>query len=406
MPNFTYVATTRQGKQVKGSQDAENRDQVAQALHDQGLVIITIQEKLDIGLKQFLNIQIGGMPLSEKVIFTKQLSVMLTAGMPLLQALETLAIQTKNDAVRTQLERVYKAVESGASLSSAFEHERSLFSEVQLNLIKAGEKSGNLNQMLQQISIDMEKSKQLRGKVVGAMIYPIIIFITMIVVFVMMLVFMIPSVKSLYTDFGVNELPPITQFLVDLSNTIASPVGIVTIILTVIFLVVGTRYYYTTVSGRHMLDKLLLRLPVFGQLQSKVQLMQFGRLLAMLMRSGIPIVDSLHIVANAMGNILFKDAVNLAATEVLRGNTIAVPLAKANVFPLIMLKMIATGEQTGKLDVVCAEMAAFYEAEVDEMTSNLTRLLEPIILLGVGGVVGFLAVAIYLPLYSIGQYIK
>ncbi len=406
MSIFNYEATTRQGKKVTGTRESENSDDVANFLHDQGLVVISINENVGIDFKKLSSIQVGGIPLAEKSIFVKQLSTMLSAGLPIIQALDILVQQTKNASLKEKLTKVYKSVESGTSLADAFQKDKTIFNDLQISLIVAGEKSGTLNEIMAQIAIDMEKAKSLRGKIVGAMIYPIIIFIVMGIVLVVMLVFMIPSVQSLYHDFGVTQLPGVTQILVDLSATVTNPFFLIVAIISIVAIVLGGRYYYSTYQGRRVLDKLTLKIPIFGPLIGKVQITQFARLLSLLMKSGVPIVDALRTVANALGNSVFKDVVLSAADEVLKGNSIAVPLAKDNVFPLVMLKMIATGEETGKLDKVTADMAAYYEAEVDETTSNLTKLMEPFILLVVGVLVAFMAIAIYLPIYSIGQYIQ
>jgi type IV pilus assembly protein PilC len=406
MSVFTYEATSRQGQRVTGTREAESRDDVATFLHDQGLVVITISENVGIDFKKLGSIQIGGIPLSERVIFVKQLSTMLSAGLPIIQALDILVQQTKNSSLKDKLARVYKSVEAGTSLAEAFKKDKTIFNNLELSLLVAGEKSGTLNEIMAQIAVDMEKSKSLRGKIIGAMIYPVIIMVVMVIVLIVMLVFMVPSVKSLYADFGVSELPGITQFLVNISEAVTNPFGAIAIILIIIFSIVGLRYYYATYQGRRAIDRLLLKMPVFGSLLNKVQITQFARLLSLLMKSGVPIVESMRTVADAIGNTIYKDLILQAADEVLKGNPMAVPLAKDNIMPLVMLKMIATGEETGKLDKVLSDMAAYYEAEVEETTSNLTKLMEPFILLTVGVMVGFMAIAIYLPLYSIGQYIQ
>jgi type IV pilus assembly protein PilC len=297
---------------------------------------------------------------------------------------------------------VYKSVESGSTLSDAFRKEETIFSELQINLLVAGEKSGQLNEVMEQIAIDLRKEKDLQSKIKGAMIYPVIIFIVMILVMVVMMLFMIPSVKDLYENFDA-ELPWITQALVTMSEGLSSPVGLISLVLVPVIVFFGFRYYYSTPSGRHVLDKLLLKIPVFGNLTTKVQLTQFNRLLSMLMKSGVPIVEELRIVAKSLSNIWFQELVMQASAEVTKGKSITIPLSKSKIFPVIMLKMLATGEETGKLDQITADMAEYYEKEVDDLTSNLTKLMEPFILLIVGGMVAFMAVAIYLPLYDLGQ---
>lgn len=406
MPKFTYIATSRSGQKSTGEVEAETRDEVANSLHQQGLVVVSIDENLALDLDSLMNIQIGGVPLAERVIFAKQLSTMIAAGLPLIQALNIMVQQTENKAMRENLLKVYKSVEAGTSLSDSFRREGKIFNELQVSLIEAGEKSGTLNEIMLRIAEELEKSKKLRSKIVGAMIYPVIIFFVMIIVFVLLIVFMVPSVKDLYADFGSDELPAVTQFLVTLGEAFTNPFFIAIAAILIVSVVGGLRYYYSTEKGRRGVDGFLLKFPVFGPLLQKIQLAQFTRLLALLLRSGVPIVDALNTVANAMGNSLFEDAVKRSALEVQKGSSLTIPLAESNIFPIILLKMISTGEETGKLDQIAYDMAIYYEEEVNELTSNLTRLMEPFILLIVGGMVAFIAVAIYLPLYSLGQLVE
>jgi type IV pilus assembly protein PilC len=405
MANYKYVAYSPKGKKTEGVYEAETREQVADYLHEQGLTVVSITEDIMTDLQRLANIQIGGLPIKEKVIFAKQLSLMLASGVPVVQALRILADQQKNISIKDKLRDIYTQVESGNKLSDAFTGS-TFFNEVQLNLIAAGEKSGNLNIMLEQVADDLEKSKNLRGKIQGAMIYPVIIFIVLILVMVVVLVFMVPSVKDLYSDLGGGELPGVTQLLVNISGFFTNPFGIVTTLLVTLFSVIGFRYYYSTKGGRNMIDKMLLKMPIFGSLLVKIQLTQFCRLLSMLMKSGVPIIEAMNVVAKALGNATFRNVVENAAIEVTKGTPISVPLASGKVFPEILLKIIATGEDTGNLDQVLADMGKYYANEVDEITSNLTKLMEPIILLIVGGMVGFIAIAVYLPIYSIGQFIN
>lgn len=406
MPVFKYEATTQDGKPAVGEIEADDRDQVATLLHGKGMVVITIDEKLDLGLSKLFNISIGGLPLKEKVVFSKQLSTMLVSGLPLIQALNIMIQQSENQAMKKALTDVYQMVEAGSSLSEAFRKEGTIYEEVQLSLIEAGEKSGTLNEIMIRIAIELEKAKKLRGKIIGAMIYPIIIFIVMIGVFIMLVVFMVPGVKDLYADFGADELPAVTQFMIDLSDVMTNPLGMAVFVAIIVSAVLGYRYYYATDAGRRQIDKLFLKVPVFGNLNTKIQLTQFSRLLGLLLQSGVPIVESLQIVSRSLTNSNFSDVVTYSSDEVLKGSSLSLALSKGEVFPIIMLKMVATGEETGKLDSIMGDMALFYEDEVNEITSNLTKLMEPFILLIVGVMVGFIAVAIYLPLYSLGNQIQ
>lgn len=406
MANFNYVAFNQKGKRIAGKYESDTRDQVADYLHGQGLTVISINEDITESIKKLGSFQIGGIPIKERVIFAKQLSVMLSAGVPVLQALHILTEQSSNESIKDKLKVITAEVEAGNKLSDAFSRNQSFFNDVEVNLLAAGEKSGNLNQVLDKIADDLEKSKVIRGKIRGAMIYPAIILFVLVIVIGIVVVFMVPSVKSLYDDLGAGELPAITQSLVTLSNILTQPLGIAITLTIAIFGFVGFRYYNRTPVGRHNIDKLILKMPVFGDLVGKVQISQFCRLLAMLIKSGVPIVESLNIVAKSMGNVLFREAIENAAKEVVKGTAISIPLSLNAVFPQILLKIIATGEDTGNLDNVLEDMGKFYAAEVDEITNNLTKLMEPLILLIVGGLVGFIAIAVYLPIYSLGQNIS
>jgi type IV pilus assembly protein PilC len=384
----------------------ENRDAVVQKLHEQGLIIIGIEEKLGIlSLGNLSDIQIGDVPLSEKVVFTRQLATMLSAGLPVTSSLEILIEQTKFSSLKKKLTNVYKDVQSGLGLAASFRKYKVIFNELQLSLIEAGERSGNLVEIIKQLAVDMQKSASIKGKIRGAMIYPAIIFVAIIVVVIVLVVFMIPAVEDLYADLGGGDLPAITQALVTISNFFTNPVGIIITILFVVGTVLGVRGYYKTESGRRVIDNLLLKLPVFGDLQSKIMVVQMTRLLQLLIHSGIPIIDSLKATADSLGNIHYRNSLLYTAQEVAKGSPIAPPLAKSKVIPIIVVRMIATGEETGTLDKILADLTLFYEEQVDEITNNLTKLMEPLILLIVGGLVGLLAVAVYLPIYQVADFV-
>lgn len=404
MAVYKYVATDVKGRQINGKREAESADEVAAFLHDKNLVIVSIREEINLRIGEVLNMQIGGVPLKERLIFAKQLSTMLSAGLPLIQALEILVQQTENKVLQKKLSRIYKDVAAGVKLSDAFRKEKSMFNETQINLLVAGEDSGNLNEILLRIAEDLEKSKALRGKLVGALIYPIILLVALVGVFAIMLIFMIPAVSDLYSEFGAENLPWITTLLIGMSNFLTNPVGLITIFAIIILAFVGFRYYRITPEGRYNIDNLLLKMPIFGNLLVKIQLAQFCRLLSLLLKSGVPIVTVLETISNASDNMVFQKVIKQASVQVAKGNPLSTQLAKAEgVFPMVLLKMLATGEETGKLDQVSGDMAKFYEEEVNDITSTLSKLMEPLILVLVGGGVAVMALAIYLPIYQLGE---
>jgi type IV pilus assembly protein PilC len=410
MALYKYQATKQNGEIVVGEKDVANYDELATELNKQGLMVISIEKKVDVNLGGFFskmqNFELGGVSMEEKVIFSRQLATMLSAGLPVTQAIEILLQQTKYVKMRNKLSMVYKDVQAGSTLSYSFGKADLIFNELQLSLIEAGESSGNLVEIMTQIAEDIKKSASLKGKIKGAMIYPIIIFLVVIVVVIVMMLFMIPAVQDIYKGFGNAKLPEITQFMVDASNTMSNPVFIIISIIVLIAAYISFKSFYQSEKGKSLIDKLLLVLPIFGDLISKIQVLEMTRLLGMLMKSGIPIIDALNSTAKSLTNYHYKKALYNAANEVSKGVPLAVPLSKSKVIPLIVVKLISTGEQTGKLDQILTEITSFYNDQVEEMTSNLTKMMEPIVLIVVGVVVGFLALAIYVPIYNLGSVIK
>lgn len=407
MPVFKYKAAQQDGKIIEAEKRFNTKQELIDELHRLGLIIVSIEEKIGFDFKTLGQLQIGDMPLKEKVFFSKQLSAMLGAGLPIVQALEILIDQAANASVKAKLTNVYKDIKGGLPLAGSFAKYDLIFNELQLSLIRAGEQSGNLVEVIKQISIDMQKSHQIQSKVKGALIYPVIILITAVMVIIVLVVFMIPAVETLYIDLGASadDMPAITRALVSVSDFFTNPLGLVLTLVLLITGLVSLRSFYGSKFGRRAIDKLLLRMPVFGSIISKNQVLQMTRLLGMLMESGIPIVDALKATGNALGNIHFKSALHYAAESVAKGTPISVPLAKSGIVPIMVIKMIATGEDTGSLDQILADLTKFYEDEVNELTSNLTKLMEPLMLLVVGGLVAFLALAVYLPIYSISNFV-
>lgn len=410
MSKFIYQASNQKGEMVSGEQEANSYEDVYKTLNQQGLIPTNIEQKVDVDMSKFMksmgDFEIGDIPIAEKVIFARQLATMLAAGLPITQAIEILLQQTKYVKMQKKLAEVYKDVQSGLPLSTSFAKQKLIFNELQLSLIEAGERSGNLVEIMNQIADDIKKSSSLQGKIKGAMIYPIIIGIVIIVVVVVLMLYMIPAVDKMYKDFGNAELPAITQLLVSISNTMSNPVVIIISLVVIVAAFVSFKAFYKTNGGKSTIDKLILVIPVFGDLISKMQIYEMTRLLQLLFKSGIPIIDSLKATSKSLGNYHFRVALENAATEVAKGVPLAVPLSRSRVIPLIVVKLIATGEQTGKLDQILTEINSFYGDQVDEMTSNLTKLMEPFIMVIAGLLVAFLAVAIYLPIYNLGNIIQ
>ncbi len=405
MPTFKYRANDASGNDITGKFEAKDRDTVAQLLHAQGYKILDIDEEVHFIEELFAGSN-KGIPLKTSVIITKQLSTMLNAGLSIVQALEIIVQQTKEKSVKRSIEGVMNDIrKSGRTLSDSVQKNTRLFNDVQINLLKAGEISGNLNEVLSKIAIDLEKTKKMRSRIKGAMIYPSIIAVVVFVVLAVMMIYMVPAVEGLYADFGVEELPLITRMLVSVSKFLVNPFGASSILFSVLGIFLSYKYLHSTEGGRLLIDKIILKMPIFGDLVEKIQIAEFSRLFALLIKSGVPILKSMEIVANALSNSQYKKTLLDCIDDVTNGIPLAVPLSQNEIFPPILVKMVAVGEETGKLDNVLEDMAAFYEEEVSEISDNLNKLMEPLILILVGGVVAFLALGIYLPLYTIGQNI-
>ncbi len=402
MTKYEYIAVDKKGKNIKGEYEAKNRNEVVEFLHKKGLTVVHVDEKVGMSIKDLSKIQIGGVPLNNKVVFSKQLATMLSAGLPLVQALDVLASQEKNAGFKAMLEKVVDMVEGGSKLSKALASQKDIYSEIEINLIASGEESGNLVEMMQKVAENLEKQKDFKSKIRGAMIYPAIIFVAVIIVVALLMVFMVPAVEDLYADFD-SDLPWITKLLVNISNFFINYWwGFLLLLIGGVF---GFRYYNSTPSGKEVIDRIYLKMPIFNKIVIKSQLAEFSRLLSMLLTSGIAIIDALHIVGKALPNIHFKKALNEAAKEVEKGTPLAVPISKNEDFPLLVSRIIATGESTGNLDKVLGDLAKYYQAEVDNLTGNLTKMMEPIILLIVGGVVAFLAIVVYMPIYGLANVV-
>ncbi|MEI6462197.1 MAG: type II secretion system F family protein [bacterium] len=407
MKVYNYEAYTKTGEKVSGELEAGSKQDVVTILQNQSLIIVHVAEGQKFSLSKLTSFSFGGIGLSDRVIFMKQFSTMVSAGLPITEALETLSSQIKSSTLKSILSRILKEVKSGSSLTNAFKKNAGIFDPIQINLIEAGEKSGKLIEIIAKISKDLDQRKNFVGKVKGAMIYPIIIFILIIVIMVVLMVTMVPAVETLFKGFKA-EVPWITKAMIAVSNFLnpTRSIGSILIIIFVVAFIIGFRYYRATPSGRKITDKIILRVPVFGKITSLLNTEEFCRILSMLMQSGVPIIESLRIVAGAMNNVIFRESVMNMIPQIEKGFPLAAPMLRDGVFPQILTRMVGTGEQTGKLDKVLTDMGKYYEDELDAITSNLTKLMEPVILLVVGFFVGLMAIAIYLPIYQLATVVK
>jgi type IV pilus assembly protein PilC len=331
-------------------------------------------------------------------VFTRQFSTMLNAGLPLLSCLEILAKQTESPALRRVLGEVRGDVEGGLSLADALRRQPRIFNNLYVNMVESGETGGALDVILSRLATYLEKSAALMRKIRGAMIYPIIISLVALGAIAVMLLFVIPIFAKMFAGVGA-ELPAMTQFVIGLSNLLK--VWAIPLLIMMIAGFTILRRWHKTESGAKVMDPLLLKMPVFGDLMKKQSIARFSRTLSTLLGSGVAIIDALEITAKSAGNWVIEDAVLKARTSIKGGENIADPLSKTAVFPPMVTQMIAIGEASGGLDEMLSKVADFYDAEVDQAVENLTSALEPVIMVFLGGIVGFLVISMYLPIFQL-----
>jgi type IV pilus assembly protein PilC len=401
---FDYSVRDRAGKLITGSLDAESPAIVARKLAAMGYAPISIS-KANSGMKRELTIPgFGGrVKLKDLAVFSRQFATMIDSGLSLLRALSILCEQTENKVLANALTEVRTDVESGNALSSSLAKHPRIFPPLMINMTKAGEVGGFLDQTMLQIAANYEAEVRLRGKVKSAMTYPVVVFVMAILMCTGMLIFIVPVFAGMFKTLG-GELPTPTKILVALSGIVkvAAPLGIV----GVIVLFVTWPKIKNNPRLRDVLDPLKLKLPVFGKLIQKIALSRFSRNLGTMMRSGVPILQSLDIVADTTGNVVLARAVRDVEQSVRTGESLTSPLADHKVFPPMVVQMMAVGESTGALDSMLMKLSEFYDQEVEATTEALTALIEPLMIAVLGGLVGSMIIALYMPIFKIFDLIK
>ncbi len=396
MPIFTYRARDSFGKQRVGTVDARSEASAVGLLKEQGLYVISLEERKTNLVEQLSNIR--GVSTTETVAFTRQLSTMVSAGLPISRALEVLSEQSTNPKFRKILLDALRDVEGGTSLSSAFGRFPRIFSPTYIALVRAGESSGKLDEVLLRLADTMEADRELSAQFTGALIYPAIIFVAMIGVFILMMVFVVPKLADMYYSLNV-ELPAITQFMISMSDFIVHKYYIV--ILIVVGIGFATKTFLATPIGSDMVSVAMFKMPVFGKINKQKEIAQYTRTLSLLVSAAIPIVEALNIVADVVKNKLLKEAAYASAQNVEKGNSLSDYVKSNKNFPPIVGQMISVGEETGQLDSVLDRVADFFDGETSHAVKGLAAALEPIILIMLGGMVGVLIISIITPIYKI-----
>ena len=399
MPTFAWEGRGRDGELVTGVMEAGNAKDVEARLRDRQVSDAKVKRKA-----KELRIPMpfgGGVDQKTIVVFTRQMATMIDAGLPLVQCLELLSSQEPNRNFQKVLVSVKASVESGSTFSEALRKHPKIFDDLFVNLVGAGEMGGILDTILNRLAGYTEKSMKLHAKVKGAMKYPMTIMIISLIITFLLIWKMVPTFAGMFKSMGKKDLPAVTQFLVDLSNNLLSYMPMVLgSVAAIVFLCVS---FYRNPRGRLLVDHTILRMPVFGTLAKKAAIAKFTRTLGTLVSSGVPILDSLEIVAKTAGNKVVENAVMYTRDKISEGKSIAAPLMENNIFPKMVVQMIAVGESTGAMDIMLTKIADFYDDEVDQSVDSITTLIEPLIMVVLGGIVAFVLLAMYAPIFSMAD---
>ena len=396
MPVFVWKGTASNGEIQKGEIEAQDEQAVRRLLRQQRISPSKIKAKPKDLLENIAFFQTKVTP-KDIVIFTRQLSTMIDAGLPLVQGLEVLASQQENKTLKKILLDTKSDVESGSTFADALKKHPKQFDRLFCNMIAAGEMGGILDDVLKRLADYMEKALRLKRKVKGALTYPIIVLAISALVIGVILIFVIPVFEQMFADFG-GSLPVPTQMVVNLSNFVKS--YFLVIIGAVVVTVFLFKKYYKTEKGRRVVDRLILKSPVFGPLLRKVAVANFTRTLGTLINSGVPILESLNVAAGTAGNKMVEEAIYNVRSSISEGRTIAQPLGESGIFPAMVVQMVSVGETTGALDQMLNKIADFYDEEVETAVDALTSMIEPFMIVFLGGTVGSIIIAMYLPIFA------
>lgn len=397
MPVYLWEGKTTRGNIQKGEMEAVNEAAVKSTLRAQQIKVTKLKTKPKDLLENisFLQPKVSGKTLS---VFTRQFATMIDAGLPLIQGLDILGSQEPNPTLKKAITKIKNDVESGSTLSNALKRHPKIFSDLYVSLVAAGEMGGMLDTILNRLANYIEKAEKLKSKVKSAMVYPSVVLIISIIVIAVLLIFVIPVFQEMFEGLG-GELPALTQAVVDMSEFLRH--NIIYILAVIVALYFAFAKFKSTEKGRVVVDKTLLGLPVLGVLLKKSAVANFTRTLETMTTSGVPILEGLVIVSATAGNKVIEKAILDTKTSISEGKTIAEPLAKSGIFPPMVTQMISVGESTGALDTMLGKIADFYEDEVDTAVEALTALIEPFMMVFLGGTIGTMLAAMYLPIFKI-----
>jgi len=397
MAKFKYTAKDQKGRSLSGFLEAENQNVVVEELRRRQLTIISVKEAKKEDSGSAFGKKISS---DDLVVFSRQLATMVNSGIPLVQSLDILGEQMENKEFRHIILTLRDDIQTGLSLSNAFSKHPKVFSELYISMVKAGETSGMLDEILDRLAILLEKTNNLKKKISAAMVYPMVVFSMAIIITSGLLIFVIPKFREIFSMLG-NNLPLPTVILLAISDNFIKiiPALIVLIIISVFLF----KRYIKTAKGRFNVDQMQLKMPIFGKMIQMVAVSRFARTLSTLVKSGVSILTALEIVAKTTGNKVIELALDKVRSNIREGKTIAAPLAEAKVFPPMVVRMISVGEQSGELEKMLSKISDFYDEQVDIAVSGLSSVIEPIIIVFLGGVVGSIVLAIFLPILKMSS---
>jgi type IV pilus assembly protein PilC len=404
MPLYKYSARDEKGKKLDGMMTAQNKSDLAHTLKNQGLLLVYAMAQKEKTAQSWQGIALWKrVSLAEKMLFIKHMAVMVKAGLPIPRILEILTIQSKSRYFKEILSNVKEGIKTGKTLADSMEKYPKIFPPLFSSSIRVGEVGGNLEEVLELLAIQLEKEHDVRSKVKGAMIYPSVIVVAMVVIGILLMIFVVPNLIKVFSDMNI-ELPLSTRIIIGssqfMNNHIFMSLGILILVPVLIY------SFLQTTIGKNMSSFISLRIPVVGGIIKKVNTARFARTLSSLLKSGVAIVNALDIISDSMENIYFKKALKTAGESVQKGLPLHEAIEKyPNLFPPIVTQMVKVGEETGSSEQIMAQLADFYEKEVDEITKNLSSVIEPALILILGGAVGFFAISVIQPMYTVMDYI-
>ncbi len=402
MPVYVWVGVDASGKSTKGEIEAQD-ERTARLLLSRKKVRLEKLKKKPKDLLENVAFLQPKVKTKDIVIFTRQLSTMIDAGLPLVQGLDILGNQQENPTFKKMLLDIKNEVESGSTFADALKKYPKHFDRLFRNMVAAGEIGGILDEVLRRLADYMEKAQALRAKVKSAMTYPVMVLAISAVVLGIILVFVIPVFAKMFADSGA-ALPLPTLVVIKLSNFVKS--YMLVILGTLLFIFVAFKKFYATSRGKYLIDKLMLRAPVFGPLIRKVAVAKFSRTLGTLINSGVPIIEALNVAGGTAGNKIVENAIRAVKTSISEGRSIAQPLMESKIFPSMVIQMISVGETTGALDSMLNKIADFYDEEVDTAVDGLTSMIEPFMIVFLGGTIGFTVIAMYLPIFKLAGVVS